>query len=94
MSQLPGFFRTHQPKRFNYTPFYYDEQKEDLEQRTRQIKQDMGLENGEVYAPKIRKGQMGNFYRRKRKQIERRSNIRLFIVILFLALAAWLLFFR
>ncbi|MEA1899123.1 MAG: hypothetical protein U9N53_15805 [Bacteroidota bacterium] len=94
MSQLPSFFRTHQPKRFNYTPFYYDEQKEDLEQRTRQIKQDMGHEKGEVYVPKIRKGQMGNFYRRKRKQIERRSNIRLFIVILFLALAAWLLFFR
>lgn len=94
MSQLPGFFRTHQPKRFNYIPFYYDERKEDLEQRTRQIKQDLGLEKGDSYVPKIRKGQMGNFYNRKKKQVERRSNIRLFILILFLALAAWFLFFR
>ena len=94
MSHLPSFFRTSEPKKFNYSPMYYDEQKEDLEQRTQQIKQDMGVEQGDTYAPKIRKGQMGNFYRRKRKQIERRSNMRIFILILFLALAAWLLFFR
>ena len=94
MSHLPSFFRTSEPKRFNYSPMYYDEQKEDLEQRTQQIKQDMGVEQGDTYVPKIRKGQMGNYYRRKRKQIERRSNMRIFILILFLAIAAWLLFFR
>ena len=94
MSHLPSFFRTSEPKRFNYSPMYYDEQKEDLEQRTQQIKQDMGVEQGDTYVPKIRKGQMDNYYRRKRKQIERRSNVRIFILILFLAIAAWLLFFR
>ena len=93
MSNLPSFFRTSEPKRFNYSPMYYDERKEDLEQRTQQIKQDMGLEKGETYVPKIRKGQMGNFYRRKRKQAERRSNMRIFILVLFLAIVAWLLFF-
>jgi len=73
---------------------YYDEQKEELEQRRRQIEQEMGVKNNDIYSPKIRKGQMGNLYRRKRKQVERRSNIRLLILIFFLIIVAWLIFFR
>jgi len=94
MSQLPGFFKTREPKRFNYQPRYYDEQKEDLQQRIRQIEQEMGVDNGEAYVPKIRKGQMGNLYRKRRKKLQRQSNIRLFIIFLILILISWFLFFR
>jgi hypothetical protein len=94
MSQLPSFFRIREPRRFNYQPRYYDEQKEDLEQRIRQIEQEMGVDHGEAYIPKIRKGQMGNLYRRRRKKLQRQSNIRLAIIFIFLILISYLLFFR
>ncbi len=94
MANLPSFFNTHKHKRFNYRPRYYDEQKEDLEQRIRQIESEMGVEPGKAYVPKIRKGQMGNYIRKNRLKQSRQSNLRLFIIILVLSLAAWLLFFR
>ena len=94
MSYLPSFFRTGDHRRFNFIPRYYDEQKEDLQQRIRQIESDLGVEQGEAYVPKIRKGQMGNYMRKKRKVHNKQSNIRLVIIILVLLLAAWFLFFR
>ncbi len=75
-------------------PRYYDEQKEDLEQRIRQIEHEMGVDHGKAYVPKIRKGQMGNYFRKKRKKLQKQSNIRLFIIIIILFLASWLLIFR
>lgn len=94
MSFLPSFFRINEPKRFNFMPRYYDEQKEDLEQRIRQIEHEMGVDHGKAYVPKIRKGQMGNYFRKKRKKLQKQSNIRLFIIIIILFLASWLLIFR
>lgn len=94
MSHLPSFFKIGDHKRFNFIPRYYDEQKEDLEQRIRQIESDMGIEHGEAYVPKIRKGQMGSYMRKKRKVQSKRANIRLVVIILLLLLAAWFLFYR
>ncbi len=94
MSQLPSFFRIGEPKRFNYQPRYYDEQKEDLQQRIRQIEQEMGVDHGEAYVPRIRKGQMGDLFRRRRKKLQKQSNIRLFVIILILLFISWWLFFR
>ena len=94
MSQLPSFFRIREPKRFAYKPRYYDEQKEDLEQRIKQIEKEMGVENGEAYVPRIRKGQMGNLYRRRRKKLQRQSNIRLLVIFIILIFISWYLFFR
>ena len=94
MSHLPSFFRIGDHRRFNFTPRYYDEQKEDLEQRIRQIESEMGVNHGEAYVPKIRKGQMGNYMRKKRRVHNKQANIRLVIIVLFLILAAWFLFYR
>jgi hypothetical protein len=94
MANLPTFFGSHKHKRFNFQPRYYDEQKEDLEQRIRQIESELGVDHGKAYVPKIRKGQMGNYIRKNRKKQSRQSNLRLFIIILVLSVVAWLLFFR
>lgn len=94
MAHIPSFFSQHKYKKFHYSPRYYDEQKEDLEQRIRQIEAEMGVVNGKAYAPKIRKGQMGNYINKNRKRQSRQSNLRLFVIILILSLGAWLLFFR
>ena len=94
MSRLPTFFNQSKYKRFHYSPRYYDEQKEDLEQRVRQIEAEMGIDHGKAYVPKIRKGQMGSYVNKYRKRQSRQSNLRLFVIILILSLGAWLLFFR
>ncbi len=94
MSQLPSFFGTRGHKKFNYQPMYYDERKEEREQRNRQIEKEMGIENDDIYTPRIRKGQMSGLYRRTQRKAERQSNIRLVILIVFLVLVAWLIFFR
>lgn len=91
---LPGIFRKWEYSVFNYMPRYYNPRKEELEQRKKQIETEMGIESNETYTPKIRKGQMGNMFRRKRKQQERASNLRLIALIVFLIMVAWLIFFR
>ena len=90
---IPSFFRTPKPKPFNYIPRYYDEQKEDLEERIRNIEVEMGVNKGEAYRPRIRKGQMSNYYRRKQKRVQKQSNIRLVVIILILLLISYFLFF-
>ena len=90
---IPSFFRTPKPKPFNYIPRYYDEQKEDLEERIRNIEIEMGVKKGEAYRPTIRKGQMSNYFRRKQKRVQKHSNIRLVVIVLILLLISYFLFF-
>jgi len=94
MSYLPGFFRTTKPRRFRYTPLYYDEKKEELKERIRRIESEMGMEHEKTYTPGIVKGQMLRSFGKNRRRYEKQSNIRLIIIIAFLLLASWLLFFR
>lgn len=86
------FFRLPKPKVYNYIPRYYDEQKEDLEERINNIKQEMGVsESNENYTPRI-KGQMRSQYERNIK-VKQRSSFRLVIILIALILLAyWLLF--
>lgn len=90
---IPSFFRTPKPKPFNYIPRYYDEQKEELEERIRNIEREMGVDKGEGYRPTIRRGQMSNYFRRKQRRVQKQSNIRLVIIILILLLISYFLFF-
>lgn len=90
---IPSFFRTPKPKPFNYIPRYYDEQKEDLEERIRTIEREMGVNKGEAYRPTIRRGQMSNYFRRKQRRVQKQSNIRLVIIILILLFISYFLFF-
>ena len=39
---MANFFKQRKPKGFSYTPRFYDERKEDLEQRVERIKAEMG----------------------------------------------------
>jgi len=94
MSYLPSFFSVPKPRRFHYTPLYYDEKKEELEERIRQIENEMGVKHGKTYIPKIRKGQMRKTFGKDRHHLERQSNIRILIIAAFLLVASWLLFFR
>ena len=86
-------FHTPKNKRFNYSPLYYDEKKEELEKRIRRIKQEMGKpEDEDIYIPNI-KGQMrGGYFKRSQEQ-KRRSSFRLvFILVILFLIAYWLIF--
>ncbi len=93
MSSLPSFFATAKPRRFHYTPRYYDPEKEALQQRIAQIEQELGLRQGEAYVPKIRRGQMATHFKRKSKRREKTSNIRLLIILAILFFLSYLLFY-
>ncbi|MDN3204958.1 hypothetical protein [Algoriphagus sediminis] len=66
--KFPSIFRTNSPMRFDIKPRYYDPVKEEIEQRTSQIKKDLeaqGLldksgEEGENYESSIR-GSFANY---------------------------------
>jgi len=80
------FFHTPKNKRFNYAPLYYDEQKEELEKRVRQINRELGVEDlsesDKPYIPNI-KGQMRGTLKRKNEE-RKKSNLRLAIILVVL----------
>ena len=90
---LPSFFKINKNRRFNFIPRYYDPQKENLEKRIRSIEQEMGVKEGEAYRPSLRKGQMTNYFNRKRDKAQKQSNIRLIIIFIVLFLISYFLFF-
>ena len=89
---LLTFFKQNRHKQFNYIPRYYDPQKEELEERIRQIEAEEGI-IPEGYTPGIKKGQMRSYYQRS-KHVKSYSGIRLLIIAGLLMLIAYYLFFR
>lgn len=91
---VPSFFKTPKHRQFNYRPIYYNQQKEELQERIRQIEQEMGVNKpeGSNYVPGIKKGQMKGHFRDTRR-VKRQSNVRLLVILLALfALAYYLVY--
>ncbi len=89
---LPGFFKKPEHKRFNIQPRYWDPIKEEQEERENRIKAELGMtdENGQ-YIPNV-KGQMRRSLRHNHADVKRsntKSNIRLFIILVILLIAAY-----
>ncbi|NOQ24770.1 MAG: hypothetical protein GQ564_05340 [Bacteroidales bacterium] len=86
---------TPKSKRFNFKPRYYNEQKEDLENRVRSIKREMGVEDlkdsDKPYVPNI-KGQMRGYFKKNIEQ-KKQSNVRLIVIMAILLVAAYFLLF-
>ena len=94
-----SFFKTYKPKQFNYTPRFYNERKEALHERVERIKREMGVEDEnldiESGYPKrtLTKGVMYEKINRKRK-LQRKSTLRLFIITAILLLLAYYMLYR
>jgi len=88
------FLYTPRNKRFTYRPRYWDEEKEELDNRVKRIRQEMGmLDENAPFVPHI-KGQMKAGYFKKAQEAKRNSTIRLFVILLILGgLTYYLLFF-
>ena len=93
---LISFFKLNKPKQFNYEPLYYDERKEQLQERIRNIEIEMGKNpvggTAEIKRTLVR----GSFskYRTIRRKHQRQSSIRLLIIMILLITIIYLLFYR
>ncbi|MBN2610293.1 MAG: hypothetical protein JXB00_01930 [Bacteroidales bacterium] len=88
------FFRLNEHKEFNYTPLFYDKEKEEFNERVRKIEEEMGIKkpSGE-YQKGIRRGTLRENLHAGKKQ-NRAGSMRFFIILLILLAAAYLLIFR
>jgi hypothetical protein len=89
---IPRFFKIPQHKQFHYEPIYYDERKEKLEERIRQIEAEYGIKHENSPVRTLKKGSLNQHFARKRKA-QRYSSTRLIIIILFLLFISYFLFF-
>jgi hypothetical protein len=64
-----SFFKTPQPRKFEFTPRYYDPIKDEIEQRTAQIRQEMGLNNA-VTDNTLRKERIKMSFRQRNTTIQ------------------------
>ena len=93
---LPGFFKKPEHKRFNIQPRYWNPEKEEREEREKRIKAELGMTDDDgQYIPSI-KGRIKGSLRHKHadlRQSNRKSNIRLFVILVILLFAAYVYFF-
>lgn len=85
-------FRTPKPRQFKYTPIFYDERKEALKERERQIKQELGLSDEGSPRVSLIRGRFRNAYSRSSKE-KTKSNFRMVIIMIILLVVAYLLFY-
>ena len=90
---IPRLFRLSQHRQFTYEPIYYDERKEQLQERIRNIENELGIKReDEVNIRTLSKGSFSHFHDRKRKS-QKYSSLRLIIILLFLVFITYYLFF-
>jgi len=93
MAGIPSFFKQYRPRGFNYTPMYYDADKERREERERQIKAEMGIKdegNDREYVPRITRGSMSGYFHQQKTRVQRYTVIRLVVIVLVLFLITYI----
>ena len=92
---LPRFIKLPGHKQFNYSPRYWDPEKEEREERIRHIKKEMGVElPSDPNRSTIKRGSFRQASRKTKVKATRSSNIRLVIILAVLLMLAYLLFLR
>ncbi len=87
---LPRFFKLGKAKQFTYKPLYYNQQKEELQERIKSIEAEFkgkNAANGE-YVSRLRKGYLREQTRKNTKG-RRVSNVRIVIILVLLLIAAY-----
>ncbi|MGY6560773.1 MAG: hypothetical protein ACXITV_01570 [Luteibaculaceae bacterium] len=95
--KLPSVFKNHtyrSAKRFDYKPLYYNEAKEQLQERIEKIKKEVELEQKLGEKAKTEGAQFTRSLNAYRRQQSKTSNSRLAIILILLTLLAiWILKF-
>ena len=86
--KLPGH------KRYEYTPRYWDPEKEEFEERVRQIKQEIGIDvPRDPNKTTIKRGSFRQVRQQTKIRASRNSNLRLVVILASLLVIAYLIFF-
>lgn len=92
---IPRFIKLPSYNRFNYSPRYWDPEKEEREERIRQIKHEMGIEvPSDPNRTTIKRGSFRQAGKKAKVKATRSSNIRLLIILGVLLFLAYLIFYR
>ncbi len=91
---LPTFIKLPGHKRFEYTPRYWDPEKEEFEERVRQIKQEIGIEvSRDPNRTTIKRGSFRQVRQQTKIRASRNSNLRLVVILAVLFVITYLIFF-
>ena len=92
---LPRFIKLPGYKQFDYSPRYWDPEKEEREQRIRQIKHEMGVDMPlNPNRTTIKRGSFRHAKQKAKVKASQNSNIRLLIILAVLFLIAYFIFLR
>ena len=92
---MPRFIKLPGHNQFNYSPRYWDPEKEARDARIRQIKQEMGIEVPfDPNRSTIKRGSFRQVRQKAKVKANRSSNIRLLVILAILFLIAYLIFFK
>ena len=92
---IPRLFKSAEPKKFDYSPLYWNAEKEAREQRKRAIEQEMGVDTkSSLRSSTITRGAFRTSTSKTRSKANRKSNGRVIIIILILLLLAYLFLLR
>ncbi len=87
------FFRLNKHKQFEYKPLFYDQQKEEFQERVRRIEEEMGVHKNTEYKSTLRRGAMRSYLQTSRRK-DRYGSIRLIVIVLLLLALAYYLFLK
>ena len=84
--KLPSLFKTYRYKRFEYEPRYYDKVKEDIQQRTRRIREELGKD---IKTDDPRVSQIRGSFRNIETESEKKRIPFIFVLIILLSSATF-----
>lgn len=82
------FFRTSKPKAFEYKPLYYDAEKEEREQRKKELRLDDSSDHKSFY-----RGELQRKWRRGKSDQKKNTRMRTTIYLAILLFAVYYIFF-
>lgn len=90
---LLSFFKTNKPRQFDFSPRYYNAQKEALQQRVERIEAEVNATNSDAPRRTLTKGMLTDRIERRRSQ-QRKVTLRLVLIIVALVAIAYYLLYR
>lgn len=91
---IPRFIKLPSYKQFNYSPRYWDPEKEERDDRIRRIKHELGYDlPSDPNRTTIRRGSFRQASQKTKVKANRSSNIRLLVILVLLLLLAYFIFF-
>ncbi len=92
---IPRFFKTPTSRKFNYSPLYWDPDREEREARVNAIKQEMGIEvELGKKSSTIKRGSFRHNSSKTKARENKDSNRRLILIVIVLLLIAYIIFYR